>query len=249
MNSVGDVGNTFSTRPRSGVVLLFILLSVVAAHVPLLNWLLTPISTFVTAVHEMSHAVACLFTGGHVAAMTIVNDGEGHGGLTYCQGGMPIVWMQAGYMGTALFGCLLIWLARMPKISKAVLMFMGLSFGAAALTFMFGTVIHGAFAQGLSSMFCALLLAGGLIWASMRLSWYWANLLLIFLGVQTGLNAVDTITWLFYPAGWSDASNMASLTGLPAGAWAVWWLAFAVITLGGTLFLTFKADDKRLNTI
>src|SRR5438067_2233826 len=88
---------------------------------PYVSWLLFPIKIFVTALHEFSHALVCLATGGHVNGMTIVDDNNGHGGLTMCSGGNPFLYAQAGYIGTAVWGCLLIMLSRVPALAKAAL--------------------------------------------------------------------------------------------------------------------------------
>lgn len=249
MNSFGDSEGTFSAKPRTGMIMLLIGLSLVMSHIPILSWFLQPINTFIAAVHELSHALACILTGGTVAGMTIVGDGAGHGGLTFCSGGIQQIYAQAGYMGTALFGCLLIILGRMPKISKGVLFTMGVCFGIASLTFMFGTVLHGNIIQGVLSMISGLLMAGAFIIVSLRFNAYWANLILLFIGVQTGLNAVNSITWLFNPAGSSDADAMFAMTGVPSIVWSSFWLLFAVSTLGATLWWSANEDTKSLNSI
>jgi hypothetical protein len=251
VNSVDEMGGVFRSRPRTGVILLFIALSLVLSHIPILNLLVAPIMTFVTAVHELSHAIACLLTGGHVDAMTIVGDGQGHGGLTYTHGGIRLIITQAGYIGTALFGCLLIWLGHFPRLSKVVLLLIGIGFGIASLTFMFGTVLHGGLEQGVLSMLSGLFMAGVFIIVSLRSNYYIANLILLFLGVQTGLNSIDSITWLFNPGGTSDADTMAAMTGIPAMFWSVSWLLFAGASIGATLWWTVKMDRKNqpLNTI
>src|SRR5271163_4876737 len=82
--------------------------SLLLSHSPGFSWLFAPINIFTTAVHEMGHALVCLATGGQVSGLTIVGDGAGHGGLTFCQGGNPFFYTQAGYLGAAVFGCLLI---------------------------------------------------------------------------------------------------------------------------------------------
>src|SRR5438874_2686578 len=67
---------------------------------PYVSWLLFPVKTFVTALHEFSHAIICLGTGGSVEGMTIVEDYHGHGGVTMCRGGNPLLYTPAGYLGT-----------------------------------------------------------------------------------------------------------------------------------------------------
>ncbi len=59
-------------------------------QLPLMSYLMVPLTTFVTTLHEFGHASACFATGGGVDALTIVSDGNGHAGLTYCRGGWPL---------------------------------------------------------------------------------------------------------------------------------------------------------------
>lgn len=251
MNTVGDQSGALAIKPRGGVIALLILASLMLTYIPIVNLLIGPITTFVTAIHEMSHAFACILTGGHVAGMTIVSDGLGHGGLTYCQGGNSFLVTSAGYLGTTLVGCALIALGSIPKISKGILFTIGAAIGLASITFMFGSVTHGIIGQGLGSMFWGGLFSALLIWASLKLNVYHANLLVLFLGVQTGLNALNDVgiliqSSMFNSSTFSDATNMAQLTGLPAVVWAALWSIMAIAMLGATMWLVYKPGKKRI---
>lgn len=242
---------TFSSKPRFGIIIALVILSLFLGHFPIFDLVLAPVTTFVTAVHEMGHAVACIATGGNVSGMTIVSDNEGHGGLTFCRGGMPFIYSQAGYLGAAIFGCLLIAVGRFPRLSKLVLVFIGSSICLASIFLMSGTIFHqGRILEGLGSMFWGLLIGAGFIWGGTKLSHLNANLLLLFIAVQTALNALSGVGFLvqqsfgMFPGTWSDASNMAQMTGIPAAVWAVFWASSSIVMVGATLWWTFIAERK-----
>ncbi len=244
-------GGTFATRPRFGIIIALVILSLFLGHFPVCDLILAPVNTFVTAVHEMGHAVACLATGGNVSGMTIVSDSEGHGGLTFCRGGIPFIYSQAGYLGAALFGCLLIALGRFPRLSKVVLVLIGSAICLASLFLMSGTIFHqGRILEGLGSMFWGLLIGAGFIWGGVKLRLASANLLLLFIAVQTALNALSGVGFLvqqsfgMFPGTWSDASNMAQMTGIPAFIWALFWASSSIVMVGATLWWTYMSERK-----
>jgi len=225
--------------------------SVLLSHFSGITWLFAPVNLFTTAVHEMGHALVCVATGGSVSGLTIVSDGSGHGGLTFCLGGMPFFYTQAGYLGAAFFGCVLIYFSQFPKVSKAVLGVLGAAMGVATIFFMPGALwVPGHFLQGLGSLVCAGLMSAALIWSSLKLKPAHANLLVLFLAVQTALNSVTLIGdlisislgWVSF-GGFSDATNMQQLTGIPAALWSIIWGALSLAMVAFTLWGTY---GKRL---
>jgi peptidase M50B-like protein len=79
-----------------------------------------PFLIFSTFIHEASHAAAALLTFGRVDSITVSPDGSG---LTYTAGGIRMIVASAGYVGTALFGGLLIVLSSHLRWVKGVLVF------------------------------------------------------------------------------------------------------------------------------
>lgn len=243
--------STFSTTKTFALIIGFVVLSMLLREVPILGIVLQPLETFETAVHEMGHALACIATGGYVDGLTIVDDGAGHGGLTFCKGGWPLIYSQAGYIGEALFGCSLILLSRFQKLSRVVLIFLGVAIGLGSLILMPGTIIHkGDWYSGLASIFSGLCIAGAFVFAGSKLQDKWAHLLLLFIAVQSCLSSLGGV-WLvllqsfgMFPGTWSDATNMQRMTGIPAFIWGSGWALFSIGSVAATLWATLKLDAR-----
>jgi hypothetical protein len=52
-------------------VIILTVLSLILWDRPEFQWLLFPVKTFVIALHEFSHAITCMATGGSVTGMTM----------------------------------------------------------------------------------------------------------------------------------------------------------------------------------
>lgn len=212
-----------------------------------MSLLFQPFTQFETMLHEMSHAIACVLTGGSVTGLTIVEDGNGHGGLTFTQGGIPFIYSQAGYMGETIWGCFLIALSRFPKAARWVLMGLGVLIGLACIYFMPAAIPKSLF-QAIFSLIWGLGISGALIWAGKKLSNGMARVLLMFLAVQSCLTSLQGVWVLLLSSlriidvNFSDATNMADLTGIPAPVWGVCWALFSVGMLSWVMLLTYRAD-------
>ncbi len=224
--------------------------SLVFAQAPIVSWVLAPVTQFTTMVHELGHATACLATGGQVTGLTIVSDGSGHGGLTNCLGGNPFLYTQTGYLGTAVFGSFLIFLCQFSRIAKGALCVLGGAFGLASILLVGANVLHTGF-QGFFSFLWAIGLSGFLVWVGVKWKPSSANLLLLFLAVQTALNSVTSFVALMQasfssaPGVWSDASNMAQMTGIPAVIWSVFWALCSILLVGFTVWRTFGISSNK----
>ncbi len=252
---IGIISSRLAPNRYQSLALLIILsaLSLSLWDVPWAQAILSPVRTSVTAVHELGHAIACLATGGSVTGMTIVSDNNGHGGLTFCSGGLPFIYTQTGYLGTALFGSFLIFVGQYPRAAKAILALLGLTICTASLTFMFGTILHGEILQGLGSMLWGALIGAALIWGGVKLQPSAANFILIFLAAQTALNAVTDIIilsklsiGLIPSASFSDATNMAVITGIPAAFWSILWGIASLSMLSATLWFCYRPKQPKV---
>lgn len=179
--------------------------------------------------------------------LTIVADGAGHGGLTFCQGGNAFLYDQAGYLGAAVFGCLLILLGQYPRLAKAMLVAVGISIATASFFLMPLSLFQsGMVGQGILSMGWGLAMALVLIGLGIKLKAGLANVVLLFLAVQTALNSVTCIGDLIALAlglggvhAFSDATNMADMTGIPALCWSIFWGISSIVMVGFTVKETY----------
>lgn len=227
------------------VVVLITILSLALSDLPIFSVIYSPIEYFTTALHEIGHALACSATGGSVMGLTIVSDGAGHGGLTFCSGGNHFIFGQTGYLGTTAFGCLLLFLGRKESMTRPLLYALAGLLIFAVFFYMLPTLTIAQHAQqGMLSMVVGCIMAAALVAAARLLPLRAASLLLAFLSVQTALNALYDILVLAQitlgmhgQAGFSDATNMAAETGIPAFFWSLFWGLSSL----AMLFLTIKA--------
>lgn len=242
----------FATTKTFWWLIGIVLLSLVLRDLPVFSFIFAPFNQFEVFLHEMSHAIACVFTGGWVSGLTIVEDGKGHGGLTFTHGGIPFIYSQAGYIGETLWGCLLIALSRFPRLSRAILITIGVGMALVSIYFMTGAMfMPGMFLQAIGSLIWGLAISAGLIWVGAKLSERWAHPLLLFIAVQSCLSSLSGVWVLFlqsmgaFPGTWSDATNMERMTHIPAMFWGVSWAIFSVSMLVWVMWLTYKADQAQ----
>ena len=221
-----------STRPHpkeARVLLLAVTGAVLAAQfVPMLDLVFFPLRILTTFVHESSHALAALLTGGSVRQISIDLAGNG---ITATSGGFgPIIYM-AGYVGTIGTGGASILLQRRPGMGRKAF-----AIGAAlilTITLLWIRPLQDpwGFVAGAALSF---MMAAG----ARYLSENWARTAAVFLGVELCLNAVFDLRNLIWMATGSNTPNdavlMAAAYGGPAWFWAVCWAAIAGIILVST---------------
>ena len=235
---------TMTSGGRMALFWTIVVLTVVSANLPFAQVIFAPLNQFTVLIHELSHALACIATGGQVAGMTIVADGAGHGGLTFARGGLQFIFAPAGYVGTAIVGCLLVYLGQFRKLSKALLVIIGLIMTGATFAFMGPGLLSASFLQVLMSMLWGLALSAGAIWAGVKLKEQTANIVLLILAIRTALDSISSLVTLVFlsasgSAIWSDATIMQNNYGLPAIFWAVSWAIFSMVLLGITIWFTY----------
>jgi hypothetical protein len=241
---------SFMHNPRwnMSVFWLLVFFSVFLSNVPGIHFLLTPVNQFVTMVHEMGHVLVTIFTGGHVDFMTVVSDGQGHGGLTGTHGGWRLFSVQAGYIGTTLFGCLLIYLGQYPRLSKALLSGLGVAMIISSLMFMAPGLLSAHFFESIGSLLWGLGMGTFCFYLGRKLQAAWANFVVLFLAVQTALSSL-ALTWSLFPhalglagGGFSDATLMAEMVPLTLPIfWVFLWIAISIVMLFLTLKHTYGA--------
>jgi hypothetical protein len=179
-----------------------------------------PFRLFVVFLHEVSHALAAVLTGGEVLAITLSAD---EGGAALTRGGWPFVILNAGYLGSLLWGALFLLLGSRPRDAPPVLGAIGAGTLVVALLFVrspFGLLY--TVAAGV-----ALLVVAAKLPASA------SELLLAALGSMSALYAVADVASdvLFRSSAHSDAAALARLTLVPAAFWGVLWIALSIAVL------------------
>lgn len=220
----------------SWLILAVVGVTVLFGDSMLFRAVLHPLSQLQTAVHEMGHAVTCIMTGGSVNGLTIVPNGQGAAGVTSCSGGIPLVYLQAGYLFETIFTCLLIILARHSTYGRKALIVLGIAIGLTTLIFMPGAIVNlGQSAQGSASILWGIVISAALVFAGVKLSDRWAFFLVIFMAAQSVLCTLTSHVVLLEAslrsAGMSDAHLLARAIGLPAIFWAVLWAAFGAFAI------------------
>ena len=84
--------------------------------------LIKPFRFFVVLVHEVNHAAAALITGGEVLEIRTHWNESGH---TLTKGGFFPLISAAGYVGSALWGALLMYTSLYPQAQRLVLLCIG----------------------------------------------------------------------------------------------------------------------------
>ena len=211
-------------------------LPLVAALVAYLLWdsaLLLPVKLFVVFLHELSHGLAALASGGSIERIELSAD---QGGVCFTRGGWRFLVLSAGYLGSLAWGAALLLLGARTKADRAVVATLGLT--TLLVTLVYVRSLFG-FGYGLAAG-TALLAAARLLQAS------FADGLLRCLGTTSCLYAVWDIAsdLLLRSVPGSDANALGDLTGVPGVVWGLLWMALALLGTGAALWLAGQPTTR-----
>ncbi|HEX6288823.1 MAG TPA: M50 family metallopeptidase [Herpetosiphonaceae bacterium] len=220
------------------LVLGLALATIVAWRMPVVGWVLYPFQVYGTFVHELSHGIAAILTGGAFRRFVVNPDLSG---TALSAGGIGWIVVSAGYIGSAIFGGILTLLSASAVSARRVLVWLGLTLGVMSLLFV----------RNLFGLVAGVALAALLVVAGRRLRETWADGLLLLLAVQMMLSALDSVVDLVQisalrGATRTDAQIMAQMTGIPAIAWAGLWSLLSLAILVGTLRLAYRRTPPGL---
>lgn len=181
--------------------------------------LLYPIRVFVTFLHEFGHAAGALLIGGTVESIIIEPNA---GGMTTTLGGNRPITIAGGYIGSALFGNIMVYVgAKRPRLVKPMT---GLIIAILLIT---GIVWY-------KTVFTAVMLflfAGGLFFAGFKSRM--GREVLIFLGLAS-------VIYILQDTAYGPSSDLAQFARemrfIPAPGWMLIWFAIAI----GILLLNLK---------
>jgi hypothetical protein len=195
--------------------------------------IVTPLKIFVVLLHEISHGLAAIATGGEVVRLEI---NAQQGGVAYTRGGSRFVTLTAGYLGSMLWGGLILLLASRTKLDR----WLSLGIGGFLLlvTLLY---VRTTFGFVFALVFSAAMIAMGLL-LSERVN----DLVLRLIGLTSCLYAILDILddVLKRPGIGSDADMLAELTGIPSVVWGVLWMAAAIAATTVFLALSAKVQAK-----
>ena len=181
------------------------------------QWVL-PLKLLVVLLHELSHGLAAVLTGGRIAEIQVFTDQGGH---CVTAGGIPAVVVSAGYLGSLFFGVLLLLTATRTRSAPIVSALLGLVLAFVAIRFM----PAGSFGQWFAAAWGVVLVVLSALPRAVP------ELALRIVAVTSCLYAIldikSDVIDQDHPA--SDASRLASLTGVPAFVWGLFWIGISLV--------------------
>ncbi len=208
-----------------------LVLAVILVHFLLPASLVAPLNLFVTFVHEAGHALGALLTGGSVSAIVVDPNGAGY---TITSGGIRAVVVASGYLGATLFGVLMLRLNSIPEARSRILE--GLAAGILLLAV--------GYVRDPFTMLYVMAATAVLAWVGLKTNPEVEFHVVSFLAVLVGTGAIQDLRDLVaisagagrvmaggMTGGRTDAEAMEAMTGIPAMAWALAWIALSVVLL------------------
>lgn len=192
---------------------------------------LAPVKLFVVLMHELSHGLAAVLTGGSIVRIEI---DPRIGGACLTQGGWSFVVVSSGYIGSLLLGGAILLAAQRARSAALLAGAIGVAVLVVTLLFVrngFGLAFGVAFGAAMIAM--ARFLPPALVETA-----------LLYLGGMSALYAVVDVKedLLTLQPRLTDAAIMASMTGVPAIVWGLLWSALSLL-----LFLVIMRQVWRRN--
>lgn len=245
-------------RPQIKFLLIATVITIALWFIPYADYLVYPVRLFVTFVHEGSHVLAALLTGGKVESLSVAANGSGE--VYSVPSGFfgAVLTSSAGYLGSTVFGVLLLMLIRRAVSARIVLT--ASAFFVGAMTILFGLLAPfwnllpaNATLGGIAfTVFSGVILTAGLLAVARYASPKAAQFVMSFLAVQCILNALSDLKIVFLLSSpfanpmQTDAANMASATGIPAIAWVVIWIGISALMISIGLRV-YAVSQKKAN--
>jgi hypothetical protein len=200
-----------------------LVLPLVLAAAILLLWgtpVVYPFRLFVVFLHEISHGIAAVLTGGSIVRIGLSFD---EGGVCLTRGGWRFLILNAGYLGSLLWGALFLVLGARRARARPVVAAIGA----------FTLLVTLAYVRTWFGFLYGLAAGLVLVAVAAKLKPAVSETLLAAIGATSVLYAVwDVATDVFMAhSGQSDASALARLTLVPAIVWGAAWIALSAVVL------------------
>jgi len=183
-----------------------------------------PFRLFVVFLHEISHGLAAVATGGSIVSIGLSFD---EGGVCRTRGGWPFLILNAGYLGSLLWGALFLLLGGRRTRARSVI-------GAVGV---FTLAVTLAYVRTWFGFFYGLATGLVLLAVATKLKPAVSETLLAALGATSVLYAIWDVASdvLVRHSGESDAAALARLTGVPAILWGAAWIVLSTVVLVSVL--------------
>jgi hypothetical protein len=212
-----------------------IVVAALASLIPVIQIFFLPLDYLNTHIHEFCHAIVGVLTGGTVESIVVNANGSGE---TLILGGNLLLIAPAGYLGATALGTAIILCGSTPNRARAVL-------GAIAFVLSLSMIfwVRGDLVGILSGFGWIAVLIAGAVFLRGKAALFACQLI----GLEQCLNSVTSIYQLLQLSVvgevHSDASNMQTITHLPALLWATIWCGFSLLTIGFTARLIWKSGS------
>jgi len=234
--------NQLTTNETLKIISWAGLLTVIISVVPYVDWLNYPFRLLLTIVHELSHGLTAILTGGDFINFVIYPNGAG---LAYTRGGLRFLVIPAGYLGVALFGATLIMLGRNPKWGRIAISVIGGAMMLFSLRYGIPTIFSSDMLYGILTTVSGFTFGAIFMGVALKSGPSGIIFWIHFVAIQTVLTAFSDLTTLIglsapltnAPA--TDAQSMADLTFIPAIVWAGLWAIMALLMISGAIWLTW----------
>lgn len=210
------------------LILIFIVISLLWGTL-----VLSPLKIFVVFMHEVSHGLTAYLTGGSIVEIEVNPQQGGHARTT---GGSTFWILTAGYLGSLIWGGVILLLAARTHFDKAISTLIGIGmvgitigFGSDTFTYLFGVG------------FGVALIAFGLFLPEVANDW-----ILRVIGITSCLYAILDIKSDILDRSHlrSDARMLAELTNLPTLFWGILWIVIAIGLTIWFLYIAGKSTDS-----
>ena len=196
-----------------------------------------PLKLMVVLFHEMSHGLMALLSGGQVHSVVLTAD---EGGACETSGGVALMIVSAGYLGSMAMGGLMLILSRAKACVTLVYILLFMTLTAAIFT-----VLHDPYSRRFATGLAAAFLVLGFLVPTIL-----GSLFLRMLGTVSCLYSIFDIYWDILATdrpGYTvenDAVALARLTGIAPQAVGLLWLALSVLFFLVALKMMVLSDPR-----
>jgi len=192
-----------------------------------------PIKLFVVLMHEISHGIAAILTGGKIISMEI---NLNLGGKLESEGGTPFIIASAGYIGSFIFGAALFYSAYNKNHGVTIISSISI------IILLFAVNVIEDFRLSLISIFSASLLFIISKFSPDKISSHIFKMigliscLYVLFDIKEDILSDSSIN--------SDASFIAELSGIPENVWGFIWLLISIVGIILLLRYGYKKGIK-----